>query len=170
MATKYLLLEDVDGLGRKGDIVNVKPGYARNYLVPQGFALMADLRTLRMQARLQAEREAKAAEDRREAEAQAAQIGELQLEVVVKVDPEGHMYGSVSAQDIQHLLEKKGVLLEKRAVQLKHALKTIGAHKVGVKLKEGVMATVMLIVSAEGQPFVAEAAAAAQQAQEAPQE
>ncbi len=157
MATKYLLVEDVEGLGRKGEIVSAKPGHARNYLIPQGFALMANPNTLRLQARLQAEREAKAAEDRREAEAQAAQIGELQLEVVVKVDPEGHMYGSVSAHDISHLLGKKGILLDKRDVQLKHALKTLGSHKVSLKLKESVAATVVVNISAEGQPLVTEA-------------
>jgi len=156
MATKYLLLEDVEGLGRKGHIVNAKAGYARNYLVPQGFALIADPRTLRMQARLQADREAKAAEDRQEAEAQAAQIAELLIEVVVKTDHDGHMYGSVSTHDIQHLLAQKGIQVDKRAIQLKHALKTLGVHKVGLKLKEGVPATVALHVSAEGQPFAVE--------------
>ncbi len=163
MATKYLLLEDVEGLGRKGEIVNAKAGYARNFLVPQGFALMADTRTLRMQARLQAERETRAAEDRRVAEIQAEEIAALQLEVVVKVDSEGHMYGSVTTHDIHHLLEKKGVVVDRRSILLKHAVKTLGSHKIALKLKEGIPATLTLTVSGEGLPAVA-------QAKEAPQE
>ncbi len=159
MATKYLLLEDVEGLGRKGELVNAKAGYARNYLVPKGFALMADPRTLRMQARLQAEREARAAEDRREAEAQAEQIAEMQLEVVVKLDPEGNMYGSVTLHDIHNLLEKKGILVERRAILLKHPIKTVGSHKIALRLKEGVPAAIQLDVSGEGQPFIKEAKA-----------
>ena len=156
MATKYLLLEDVEGLGRKGEIVNAKAGYARNFLVPKGFALMADPRTLRMQARLQAEREARAAEDRREAEAQATQIAEMQFEVIVKVDSDANMYGSVTLHDIHHLLEKKGVIVERRAIALKHQIKTLGVHKIALKLKEGVPAVVTLNVIGEGLPIVAE--------------
>ena len=150
MATKLLLVQDVEDLGRSGDIVNVKPGYARNYLIPHGFGLVADKRTLRIQARLQAERAVRAAEDRKEAEAQAAQLQDVNLTAIVKVDPEGHMYGSVSAHDVVKLLaEQARIEIEKKAVQLKHALKQLGVHRVALRLKEGVEAIVVVRVQTE---------------------
>ncbi len=150
MATKLLLIQDVDDLGRSGDIVSVKPGYARNYLLPQGFAYIADKRTLRIQARLQQERAIQAAEDRKQAEAQAGQLEGVSLTAVVKVDHEGHMYGSVSAQDVMKLLaEQAKIEVDKRAVQLKHPIKQLGIHKVSLRLKEGVEAVVTLKVMTE---------------------
>lgn len=150
MANKFLLVEDVEALGRSGDIVGVKPGYARNYLIPQGLAVIADKKALRMQARLQEERHKKAAVDLQESEELAAKIEGQNLTVTVKVDHEGHMYGSVNATDIEHLLEKQmGIVLEKKSIQLKHPIKTTGAHTIHVKLKEGVTASFSLTVEAE---------------------
>src|SRR5689334_17894347 len=99
MANKLLLMKDVEELGRSGDVVSVKPGYARNYLLPQGFAVLADKKALKMQARLQEERRKKAVEDKKEAEELAQAIDGVTLTTIVKVDHEGHMYGSVSAHD-----------------------------------------------------------------------
>lgn len=150
MATKLLLIEDVEALGRSGDVVKVKPGYARNCLIPQGKAYVADKRSLRLQARLQEERQKRAIVDRKEAEEQALALDALSLKTIVKVDQEGHMYGSVSAQDIAALIEEATkLLLEKRAVHLRQPLRELGEHKVVVKLKEGVKATVTLTIEAE---------------------
>jgi len=150
MANKLLLIEDVEDLGRSGDIVNVRPGYARNFLLPRKFAVVADRSALRMQARLQEQRRLKAIEDRKEAEGSAEKLTGVTVETVVKVDHDGHMYGSVSAQDVAHLLqEKTGIALERRAVQLKHAIKETGTHNLNVKLKEGVTAAITLKIIAE---------------------
>lgn len=150
MATQVLLIKDVQDLGRSGDVVGVKAGYARNYLIPRGFGYMANRQTLRIQARLQEERAARAAEDRKEAEKQAQELQELTLTAIVKVDPEGHMYGSVSAQDILKLVAEKGKIeLEKRSIQLKAPIKQLGVHKVTARLKEGVEATFSLKVQTE---------------------
>lgn len=150
MANKLLLLDDVDSLGRSGDIVSVKPGYARNYLIPQGLARVADRNALRMQAKLQEERAKKAAADRAEAEAIAAKINGKVYEVEVKVDHEGHMYGSVSIADVQRLAEEnEGVTLDKHWVQLAHPIKTTGVHTVVLKLKEDVTAEITLKVMSE---------------------
>lgn len=139
MATKYLLIDDVEHLGRAGDVVTARPGYARNYLIPQGFAVVADKRALAMQTRLQKERHEKALKDKAESEEIAAKLHDVILETIVKVDHEGHMYGSVSQHDIQILIEKAtGIHLERRSVVLKHALKEIGVHAIPIKLKEGV--------------------------------
>lgn len=156
MASKLLLIEDVEDLGRSGDVVNVKPGFARNFLLPRGFAVVADKNTLRMQARLKEEREKKAAIDRAEAEQAAGQLSEVVLSAIVKVDQDGHMYGSVTAHDIADLLQSQANIgLEKRYIALKHPIKTLGVHKVNVKLKEGVTSSVTVkIISEDDQATV----------------
>ena len=150
-ATKLLLLEDVEDLGRSGEIVSVKPGYARNKLLPSRVAVLADKKALRMQARLQEERAKKAIQDKADAEKLKAKIDELEtLTKVVKVDQEGNMYGSVSANDIVHLLEEQaGMHIEKRTVQLKHPLKQIGSYTIHLKLNEGVTADLKVNIEAE---------------------
>lgn len=150
MATKLLLIDDVEDLGRSGDIVSVKPGYARNMLLPQRLAVLADKKALRMQARLQEERKKKAIVDKKESEELAARINGQTISTVVKVDHEGHMYGSVSTADIVHLLQNQlSINVERRAIQLKHALKETGTHEIEVKLKEGILAKFNLTVAPE---------------------
>ncbi len=153
MGNKLLLLDDVEVLGRSGDIVNVKPGYARNYLLPQGLAVIADKAALRMQARLQEERRKRAIVDKEESEKTANALEGVVLTTTVKVDHEGNMYGSVSTGDIAKLLhEQASIHLEKRFVQLKHALKELGEHTIPLKLKEGVTSTILLKILVEGAP------------------
>lgn len=169
MATKVLLLEDVDVLGRSGDIVNVKPGYARNFLLPQGLAMVADKQALMLQEKLQEERKKKAVVEKRESEAVATRIEGVTLVKVVKVDHEGHMYGSVATSDIVHLLNDELKLeLERRSIQLKHPIKATGVHTIIVKLKEGVQASFNLkVVSEEGEKAMTEEPAPAPAPQEA---
>lgn len=141
MATKLLLVDDVFKLGRKGEIVSVKPGYARNFLIPQGKALIADKRTVRMQERLEEERQKQAVIDKKDSEEFAKKLEGVSIEIIVKVDPEGHMYGSVTVLDIvKHLEEQKGIVLDKHWVQLAHPIKEIGVSTVELKLKEDVPA------------------------------
>lgn len=151
MATKLLLIEDVEDLGRSGDIVSVKPGYARNRLIPMGAAVVADKNAIKRQARLQEERLKKAAEDKKQSEGLAQAIEGKTVTTSVKVDHEGHMYGSVSIADIVHLVQDQlSMALEKRWVQLKHPIKKTGTYNVIVKLPEGVTAGFHVKVSAEG--------------------
>lgn len=151
MATQILLIEDVDDLGRSGEIVKVRPGYARNFLFPRGLAVMADKRAVRRQAQLQEERRKRAAQDRKDSEILAKQLEEVTLQTAVKVDPEGHMYGSVSAVDLVHLLEEqKQLKIEKKNVVLKHPIKTLGTHAIELRLKEGVSAAFSIEITAEG--------------------
>jgi large subunit ribosomal protein L9 len=150
MATYLLLIEDVDDLGRSGDIVSVKPGYARNFLIPSRKALVADANARRMQARLKEERAKKAEIDKQESEVLAGQIEGISLRIEVKVDPDGNLYGSVTSLDVLRLLKEEGHDLEKRSVQLPHAIKATGVHKIELKLKEGVMTNIQLQVVPEG--------------------
>jgi large subunit ribosomal protein L9 len=152
MATQQLLLvKDVEHLGRSGDIVRVKAGYARNKLIPSKVALLADSKSIRLQAKLQEERKQKAIVDRSEAEAFAARIQGQTIRTTVKVDHDGHMYGSVSVSDIVRLVQEQlSITLEKRSVQLKHPIKTLGVTDIELKLQEGVNATFHLKILAEG--------------------
>lgn len=150
MKQQLLLLQDVDALGKKGEIVTAKPGYVRNFLLPQGLAIIASANTIRKQERLRAERAQQAIVDRKESEEFAIQIEGTALEIRVKVDPEGHMYGSVSAGDIAQLLHEKGLPIDKKSVLITKPIKTTGMHKISLKLKEGVSATCQLSIIPEG--------------------
>ena len=150
MAYELLLTEDVESLGRKGQIVKARPGYARNFLLPQKLAVVATPHALRTQKRLQEEREKQAKIDRSESEELAAKITDLLLVTTAKVDQEGHMYGSVAAQDIVDLLKKEGITVDKKQVALKGALKSTGLHTLNFKLKEGVTAQTTLTIEPEG--------------------
>jgi large subunit ribosomal protein L9 len=152
MRNQLLLLEDVDDLGRSGDIVSVKPGYSRNFLLPQKKAVVADKFTLRLQARLQEERSKLAEVDRAESEGLAKKIEGMVLEVRVKVDPDGNMYGSVSQTDIMHLFENMGIKLERRNILLLHPIKALGVQTINLKLKEGVPTHFTLKVISENAP------------------
>jgi large subunit ribosomal protein L9 len=148
--TRILLLEDVDNVGRKGDIATVKPGYAFNFLIPQKLALIADAQAMRRQARLQEERRKKAEVDRKEAEETAARLNGETVAKEVKVDHDGHMYGSVSSHDIMELIKlQTGIELEKKALQLKHAIKQTGVYDIVVRLKEDITATIHVKVMPE---------------------
>lgn len=150
MKQQLLLLQDVEALGKKGEIVSAKPGYVRNYLLPQGFAIIASPNTLRKQERLRGEREKQAVIDRKESEELVIQIEGTSLETRVKVDPEGHMYGSVSAADIAQLFQERGLPVDKKFVLVSKPIKETGAHKIALKLKEGVTANCQLNIIPEG--------------------
>lgn len=150
MASKLLLVEDVEHLGRKGDLVSVRGGFARNFLLPKGKAVVADTRTIRMQAKLQAERLQRAQEDRQEAEKLAARFVDLVIETTVNTDQEGKMYGSVTTADIVALLlDQHKIEIEKRYVHLKHPIKELGSHTIHFRLNEGVEAECALKVESK---------------------
>ncbi len=149
MRNQLLLLDDVDDLGRSGDIVSVKPGFARNFLIPQKKAVVADKFTLRMQSRLKEERAKRAEIDKKESEALAKKIEGMSLEIRVKVDPDGHMYGSVSVLDIVRLLQNEGIKLDRKNVLLAHPIKTLGSQTISLKLTEGVPAHFTLFIVSE---------------------
>ncbi|NGX46159.1 MAG: 50S ribosomal protein L9 [Chlamydiae bacterium] len=147
---QLLLLADVDGLGRQGDVVTAKPGFVRNFLLPKKKAVIADKHTLLMREKLQKERAIKAAEDHKEAELYATKLAELVMKTEVKVDPEGKMYGSVAVVDILKLLRENGFTVEKRQIVLAHPLRSVGKHAISLKLEEGVVATFTLEIEPEG--------------------
>ena len=144
MQNQLLLLEDVTSLGRKGEIVRVKPGYARNFLIPQSKAVIADKRAIRMQDKLREERAKQAVQDKKEAMELAEIINHKEFNIIVKVDSDGNMYGSVTALDISKLLKEKGYAVERTNVKLNAPIKALGVYEISLALNEGVQASISL--------------------------
>jgi large subunit ribosomal protein L9 len=146
---KVLLLEDVYNLGKSGEIVSVKSGYARNYLLPKKIALYAQKNSIKIQEKLIAERAKKAALDKKDSEFLADKLKDLIITQIVKVDKENRMYGSVSSLDVFKLLEKEGYVIDKHWIDMKKPIKALGVHTIDLNLKEGVPASLTLKVIAE---------------------
>ena len=147
--TDVILREDVKALGKAGELVRVKPGYARNFLLPQGLAFEA---TEGNKKRIAAETRARGVRDqaeRTEAERFAATLGAVALTLKGKAGEEGKLFGSITAQDIADALAAQGHQVDKRRIELEHPIKTIGHHTVGVRLHSEVHAEVRVSVVAE---------------------
>lgn len=149
MAMKLILMEDVDKLGSRGEIVSVAPGYGRNFLIPQGKALLATADNIRQAESRKKKVEAVHAKERSEAEAIAAKIGRISVTIARKVGENETLYGSVTASDIHEALEKKGVSVDRRKIQLPDPIKTLGEVTVGIKIHPEVTAEVRVAVVPE---------------------
>ena len=137
---KVILLQDVKSLGKKGEIVNVNDGYARNFILPKKLGLEANGKNMN-DLKLQKNNEAKVAKEQLEAG---------KVEVAIKVGEGGKVFGSVSNKEIAAEVKKQlGLEIDKKKVQLKDALKTLGTHKVPVKLHPEVTAEVTVEVKEE---------------------
>ena len=156
--TTILLREDIDTLGGRGEIVKVKAGYARNYLLPQGLATLATKGNVKQ---IEQEREAllkKAAIEKATAEAQKDQMGSIALSFERKAGEGGTLFGSVTSMDIAEALQAKGYEIDRRKISLREAIKETGEYTVKVKLHREVTLDVPVTVTAEGGEPVAEAA------------
>ncbi len=148
--TTVLLREDVDNLGGRGEIVKVKAGYARNYLLPRNIATLATKGNIKQ---VESERAAllkKTATERATAEAQAAQMGDITLTFERRAGEAGTLFGSVTSMDIAEALQAKGYEIDRRKITLKEAIKETGEYTVPVKLHREVTLNVPVIVTAEG--------------------
>ena len=149
---KLLLKEDVEGLGHCGDAVTVKDGYGRNYLIPQGKALLATPRNVKQfnhQKSIVQTRLKKVVDS---AEARAGEISKITCTVVKKIGEQGKLYGSVTSQEIADLLKAKGVEIDKRKIQMKEPIKSLGDFKVPIKLHHEVTAEINVTVVAHQEP------------------
>ncbi|MCI5158269.1 MAG: 50S ribosomal protein L9 [Candidatus Electrothrix sp. AUS1_2] len=148
---EVILKKTIDTLGREGEIVKVKPGYARNYLIPQNFASTVNKASL---ARLQREQEVIAkrrAEEKKNAEKLAAQLEGVTVLITRKVGREGRLFGSVTAGDIVTRLAERGIDLDKRAIMLADAIKSIGETKITVKVGYQMTTEITVQVAAEAE-------------------
>ena len=147
---EVILREHVDNLGRRGEIVKVADGYARNYLLPRKLALMATDGNRKQIEREREKLDAKDAEEKKVAEALGERMGGVQIVIVRKVGETEALYGSVTSADIAEALAAKGFDIDRRKVQLAEPLKKLGDFEVPVKLQRDVVATVKVKVAAEG--------------------
>jgi large subunit ribosomal protein L9 len=161
---EVILRDHVDNLGRRGEIVKVADGYARNYLLPRKLALLATDGNKKQIERERTKFEAKEADERKVVEAQAARLSSVEVVIERRVGETQALYGSVTAADIADALAKKGFDIDKRKLQLADAIKKIGDVDVPVKLHRDVTATIKVRVVPEGAtpPPVAAAPAAAE--------
>ena len=146
---EVILREDVKSLGRAGELVRVKPGYARNYLLPHGLAYEA---TEGNKKRIAGEARARTARDqaeRVEAEQMAAALGAVSLTLAGKAGEEGKLFGSITAQDIADALAREGHQVDRRRIELEHPIKTLGHHTVAIRVHPEVHAEVRVMVVAE---------------------
>ena len=143
---EVILREHVDNLGRRGDVVKVAAGYARNYLLPRKLALAVTAANKRQIERERASAEARDAEEKAAAEAIAQRISQTEIEISRRVGENDTMYGSVTTADIAAALHAKGFEVEKRRITLPDALKTVGEHTIPVKIHRDVTAQVKVKV------------------------
>ena len=147
---EIILREDVDKLGRRGDVVKVAEGYGRNFLLPRGLAMAVTDSNKAMIAKERKAHEAKLAKEKAEFEAVAQKIASLRFVAPRKVGENDVLYGSVTSGDIAEFLKGKGVEIDKRKVVLDEPIKRLGDHEVKIKLHPDVVATLKLMVSKEG--------------------
>ncbi|MCP4038222.1 MAG: 50S ribosomal protein L9 [bacterium] len=148
-AVKVILREDVPKLGTAGDLVSVKPGYARNFLVPRGKATVATesgIKELEHHKRVISERLAKELKDLR---ATSHKLKSLKLEVQRRAGEDGKLFGSVTSQNVADLIEEKGVKVDRRKIQLPDSIKEVGEHTIAIKLHSEVESSVKLVVTVE---------------------
>ena len=137
---KVILQQDVRNLGDMGDIVRVKDGYARNYLLPRSLAIIANEKNTRQLEHLKKMAEAKAEKERQASLELANRLENTPISFEVKIGEDDKVFGSVTSKDIVERLGENGFALERKNVQLPSPLKTLGSHKVKVSLKRGVSA------------------------------
>ena len=147
---KIVLREDVDTLGRKGDLLEVADGYARNYLVPRGLAMKATKGVVAQAESMRRSREAKETRDREASRALAAQLGSRTIEVKARAGEGGKLFGSVTAADVADAVQAQtGIELDRRKVVLDEPIRELGDAQVQVRLPAEVVVAVAVAVVAE---------------------
>lgn len=147
---EVILREDVPSLGIIGEVVKVKPGYARNYLFPQGLAVPADRRSLARLAHEKGLIELKKQRERGTCERMAQTLNGLRLEIEARAGRNGKLFGSVTNIDVHRLIVEKGLEIDRRRVELKEPIREIGEFKITVRVGQDITASVPLSVRAVG--------------------
>jgi large subunit ribosomal protein L9 len=146
---KVILTADLPNVGDAGQVVDVADGYGRNYLIPRGFAIHATPGNERSLAQQQKARWAREAKNKAEAEALATQLQTLLLSIAKKTGEGERLYGSVTSMDIADLIKAQGISLDRRRIMLETPLKTLGTHRVPIRLHPDVVAEVEVAVTKE---------------------
>ena len=149
---KLILSEDVPKLGHAGEVVTVKPGYARNFLIPQGLAIHATEGRIQELGHHQRLIEERVNKERGDKERERDRIQGVTLEVSTQVGEEGKLFGSVTVVQIAELLAEKGIEVDRRRIELDHPIKETGEHRVPIRLHRDVIAEIRVVVAAANQP------------------
>lgn len=143
---QIILRQDVDNLGKSGEVVNVRDGYGRNFLLPQGLGVLATAKDV---ARVEHEKRviaARTAKEKRELEGQASKLGAASVSISRAVGDEDKLFGSVTSRDIAEALAEQHITVDAKKIVLDEPIKTLGMTEVGVKLGHGVTATLKVWV------------------------
>lgn len=145
---KVILREDIARLGDAGEVVSVRPGFARNFLLPQGKAILATESSMKALDHHQRVIGEKVAREKKTLEGEKSRIEALSLEIAVQVGEEGKLFGSVTAAQIAELLAAQGVSVDRRKIELADPIKEVGEHRVPLRLHREVVAQLRLNVRA----------------------
>jgi large subunit ribosomal protein L9 len=146
MAMQVILKEDVHNLGKAGELVKVKPGFGRNFLIPQGKAVIAtagNVKQIEHEKKLIAAKQAQLGKD---AQAMADRLASVEVQIERQVGEEDKLFGSVTSRDIESALKDKGVTIDHRKVHMADPIKTIGYHTVEIKLGGGITGKIKVVV------------------------
>ncbi len=146
---KVILKDDIKGLGSAGEVKDVSPGYARNFLLPRGLAIAADsgnIETLKKQQQAEQKRRQK---EREEAEKLKEKIEQAPLTIVANAGEGGRLFGSITSKDIGESLARTGIKIDRRKIMLSEPVRQLGEHQIVIRLQPQVDATLVLEVKAE---------------------
>ena len=146
MAMQVILKEDVHNLGKAGELVKVKPGFGRNYLIPQGKAVIAtagNVKQIEHEKKLIAAKQAQLSKD---AQAMSDRLASVEVQIERQAGEEDKLFGSVTSRDIEAALKDKGIDVDHKKIHLPEPIKTIGYHTVEIKLGTGVTGKIKVVV------------------------
>lgn len=150
---EVILKQDFKGLGYKNDLVTVKPGYGRNYLIPQGFAVVANAANKKVALENARQAAHKVVKRKQDAVALAARLDQLTIAVKAKAGEKGKIFGSVTPRQLAEALQEQGILVDRRDISFETAVKTLGVHKAIITLyKEVVHSFSFQVVADKGTP------------------
>ena len=147
---KVLLRSDVKGIGRRGDIVNVSSGHARNFLLPNDLAIVANAGTIAQAEVMRKSREQQIAADRESARLVATSLSTTAIKIAAKAGNEGRLFGSINAAEIaKAVLDQTGVTIDRKNIQVETPLRQLGEHSVSAEIFSDVVATLKLEIVAK---------------------
>ena len=146
---KIILREDVEKLGKAGEVVKVKDGYGRNYLIPRQLAVLANVRNMKALDHDRRTIETRAKKTRKASEATAATLSAVSLVLPAKAGEEGKLFGAITSRDIAEALGKAGVVVDRKAIQLADPIKQVGDYKVKIRVAADVLPEISVSVVPE---------------------
>ena len=146
---KVILKEDVQNLGQQGDVVEVKPGFARNYLMPQKLAILFTKQQKKSIEEAQIVEKRKLEREKDQLESVLKQVEDLNLSLKMQSEEDNKLFGSVTKLDIVKLLEENGITIDKKYIDLSSPIKTLGEHKVNIVFTKEMSASFTLVVEKE---------------------